>query len=310
MPEYSEKTQQLLDRMCRVAERKEYVFDKDKITELVNKSYQLFNLPVPNIIWCIDITNKDFLESAWSVWSASSARSAWSAWSAWSASSARSASSATDCDGQEFIFCFEFAQANPDKINQHDKLFLESQELFLQLKEAGAGYWAEKDGILYICPNAIVYQDEQQRFHSETKPAIAWKDGLECYFLDGISLDKTIWQKVTNQTASFAEIMQIENADAQAVALKYCSNSLLQLPAKLLDKSFMGDELYLLKNHELNDFTQEKEIYFLKMKCPTGRTFVEFVEPEFARQSKSALACQAKAWDLTAEEYKRVRVHG
>ena len=62
--EYSIKTQQLLDRMNAVASRKEYVFDKEKISELVNESYQMFNLPIPKIEWCTDITNGRFLGAA------------------------------------------------------------------------------------------------------------------------------------------------------------------------------------------------------------------------------------------------------
>jgi hypothetical protein len=91
MAEYSHKTKELLDRMCRVATRQEYIFDKPKIRNLVKQSYELFGFAVPHVEWCVDITDGRFsaARSARSAWSASSASSAWSASSAssaWSAS--------------------------------------------------------------------------------------------------------------------------------------------------------------------------------------------------------------------------------
>src|SRR3990167_9745649 len=68
------KTEELLDRMNAVASRKEYVFDKEKITELVEKSYKFFDLKVPKIEWCIDITDEQFFGAAWA---AEVAEAAW-----------------------------------------------------------------------------------------------------------------------------------------------------------------------------------------------------------------------------------------
>ncbi len=114
--DYSQKTQDLIDRMCHIVERKDFVIDKKRAEELILKTYDLFNLMRPQkIVWCIDIFDKNYGKacdsarsarsagSAWSAGSAGSARSAWSAgsagsagsaWSAWSARSAGSAGSA------------------------------------------------------------------------------------------------------------------------------------------------------------------------------------------------------------------------
>jgi hypothetical protein len=66
MAEYSHKTKELLDRMCRVATRQEYIFDKPKIRNLVKQSYELFGFAVPHVEWCVDITDGRF--SAASAW--------------------------------------------------------------------------------------------------------------------------------------------------------------------------------------------------------------------------------------------------
>src|SRR3990167_1042770 len=124
---YSQATAELLERMNRVALRQEFVFDKPKIKELVIKSYEMFNLPVPKIDWVKDITDEHFLEAAWAAraawaaWAAGAAGAAWAAWAAWAARAAgaawaaratEAAGAASDYDGQEFIFTFEFLQTN------------------------------------------------------------------------------------------------------------------------------------------------------------------------------------------------------
>jgi hypothetical protein len=182
--------------------------------------------------------------------------------------------------------------------------------LFLQLKEAGAGYWAEKNGILFICPNAIVQQNTQQQFHSDTKPAISWKDGLSVYYLHGFCLEKELWQKIVSNKMSFADIMQIQNADIHAIALKYNPLSMLDAGAMLVDKSERNNELYLIENTEINIFLDEPKIWFLKMLCPTGRTFVEGVPPDYAAKHPKADHCQAFLLGITPNQYRNLAVEG
>jgi len=43
-----------------------------------------------------------------------------------------------------------------NEINKNDEKFLKAQELFLQLKEAGLGYWAEHGEKLYVAPNPLI----------------------------------------------------------------------------------------------------------------------------------------------------------
>ena len=108
--DYHQDTQELIERMCRNIERKDFRLQKKKAEELILQTYDLFNLPRPKkVTWCVDIFEDVYqkvLKSAWSAWSARSAGSAWSArsagsaesavlaWSAGSAGSARSSGSA------------------------------------------------------------------------------------------------------------------------------------------------------------------------------------------------------------------------
>ena len=57
--DYSQKTQDLIERQCRNVERKDFVLDKKKSEELIMKTYDLFRLPRPKkVVWCKDIFDK------------------------------------------------------------------------------------------------------------------------------------------------------------------------------------------------------------------------------------------------------------
>jgi hypothetical protein len=156
----------------------------------------------------------------------------------------------------------------------------------------------------------ILRKDEENRPHSEIGPSHRWRDGWELYHLDGIKLEKERWQKIVRKQMSFGEIMGIENADIRALALKYNPDSIINENAKLIDKSRRGNELFLIEGTDLNAFLEEPAIWFLRMKCPTGRVFVEGVDPSFARRNPKADLCQANALGLTPTQYRNLAIEG
>jgi cytoskeletal protein RodZ len=152
--------------------------------------------------------------------------------------------------------------------------------------------------------------DIERRPHCETGPSHRWRDGWELYHLDGQRLEKEVWESITSKAMTFGEIMAIENADIRALALKYNPEAILNADSKLVDISKRGNALYLIQDTELNRFLEEPEIWFLKMFCPTGRTFVEGVDPAFARKNPKADTCQARALGLTPSQYRSLTVEG
>ena len=99
---YSDETEALIQRMCTNVERKDFVLHKKKAEKLILKTYDLFDLPRPKkVVWCADIFDQKYQDSAGSAWSAGSARSALSALSALSAGSAGSAGSARSARSAE-----------------------------------------------------------------------------------------------------------------------------------------------------------------------------------------------------------------
>jgi len=223
---YSKETHKLIERMCKNVERKSFTLNKKKSEELILKTYDLFDLERPKkIVWYNDIIGEfeNKSRSAWSAGSAGSARSARSAWSA---------GSAIDYDFDWFVIEHEYVKNRKDnpgeEPNENDYKYLEYSELLLQAKEAGLGYRVELDEVLYLVPTPLVLIDEENRFHSETKPAIRWKKGKEFYFLRGIELQKEWHTKIVNDELTPEEILAIDNTEHRRIAWEYMDKKKLE----------------------------------------------------------------------------------
>ncbi len=167
--------------------------------------------------------------------------------------------------------------------------------------DAWAVYYSKDIAIVSRKPNV---RREDGRLHSDQLPAVSFKDGYELYYLDGVHFEKDLWEKVVSQTMSFKEIMAIEISDQRTVALKYNPEAVIKENAKLVHVDGRNNELYLIEGQELNEELEFPKIWFLKMKCPTGRTFIEGVPPEEAEKNPDATAMQALLCDLTPSEYQ------
>ena len=293
---YSQKTQDLIDRMCRNVERKDFELDKKNAEECILKTYDIFDLPRPNkIMWCVDIFVKKFQDAAGSAWSAGSARSAWSAWSA------------IDYDFDWYVYEFEYCQ-NPDKENlpnENDYKYLEHCELLMQAKEYGLGYRVEYEGVLYLVPTPLVLLDKDNEFHSELKPAIKWKGGKEFYFLHGVRFEKDLFDKVVEKKLSGEEIMSMKNMEQRMIALKYADSEVMlrSLKGRMVEKSDRGNELWLVK-----DFMSFPDAYFLRYSCPsTGRIYVSGIDPEYAK-GKTADECMSWKFGLKLQNYLSMKI--
>ena len=298
--EYSQKTQDLIDRQRRNVERADFVLDKELSEELILKTYDLFNLPRPkNIRWCIDLEDKNYKRSARSAWSASSASLARSA------RSARSAWSALDYNFDWYIFEYDYCQ-NPkkDKMpNESDYKYLEYCELLMQAKEAGLGYMIEWEDTLYLVSTPLVKINGLNQFHSDNSPAIKWKEGQEIFYLNGVLFPQELWKEVTSGKMPFEKIMAINDIDQRTQAMRYgdVNKFLEHTKSILLDESKRGNKLYKIPK-EANVFTADT--YYLVYSCPsTGKVYMSGVPKELG-ETKNSDNCQAwKHW-LSLEAYK------
>jgi hypothetical protein len=163
------------------------------------------------------------------------------------------------------------------------------------------------DGILIVIENPIC-RWENGMLHSDKKPAIEWKDNTGIYFLDGVKFEQDVWKRVISKEMSLSEIMKIEISDQRTITLKYNPEAIIKENAKLIDKDYRNNELYLVENAEINKITNFPKMYFLKMKCPTGRIFIEGVDPKFAEKHPTASECQAELCGLTPSEYQLLKL--
>ena len=186
---------------------------------------------------------------------------------------------------------------------------IEKVEKYIDLlSDCSYGFITNKIAIVLIKPDVDV--NDTWQLHSDQRMALRWKDGSGKYYLDGVEFEKVLWEKVISKEMSLSEIMQIQNADQRTVALKYNPQAIIKENAKLIHADDRNNELYLVENSEINKITEFPKMYFLKMLCPTGRVFIEGIEPEIAEQSLNATDCQAWLCGLTKSEYIDMKLEG
>jgi hypothetical protein len=113
---YSQKTQNLIDKLCKIAERKSYSLKKKEVEKVILKTYDLFDLKRPTkIVWYTHIT-REFIDIAYSAYRASSAYSA--------------SIASIDHDFDYSVCNFQFMQ-DPEglEITNYDKKFFEYSKL-------------------------------------------------------------------------------------------------------------------------------------------------------------------------------------
>ena len=204
---YSDKSHALIEYIRELNLRRGWPLHKAKAEEAIAEAYWIAELPIPRFEWRVDVLDKDFASAA-SVASAASAVGV-----------ARAA--AVDWDFDYFLEEHEYLLDHPGNENDHKALNIYQQ--FLKAKEAGLGYLADYDtgGVCYLLPAPQIILNERDRYHSETQPAISWKDGLACYFLHGVSFTKDLWRSVVDKTITSKEALNIQSSDQRAIALQY-----------------------------------------------------------------------------------------
>lgn len=171
--------------------------------------------------------------------------------------------------------------------------------------------WCNSHFVMVCDRPQVIKRNEAGQLHCENGKAISYKDGWGLFVLDGTTIkEESLFRQIVSGKMWLGEIMAIENADIRAIALKYNPLAMLESGAKLIDKSDRGNELYLIEKTDLNEFLEEPEIYMLKMECPTRRTFVEGVPPDYAKANPNADKCQAHLLGIDDWQYKNLRVEG
>jgi hypothetical protein len=144
--------------------------------------------------------------------------------------------------------------------------------------------------------------------HSDTSPAIEFKDGYKQHYLNGVFFPEDLWTKVVSKEFSFADRMKIVDIDqrTQAINPKYCDIDafLKEVKAELLDEvnkyDINADDVnYKLYKIPKGSIFQE-DAYYCYFSCPsTGKKHLEGVEV-----SKTVAEAMSWAEDISEEDWK------
>lgn len=143
---------------------------------------------------------------------------------------------------------------------------------------------------VFVCekPQISVSYDT---LHSTVKPAVAWDDGTGFYYLHGVSFEKSFWEKVVSGEMTFNEILKIRD-NAQRHQAIWCNpDAFFALSPKLIDKSELGNELYLIENTELNELYYSPKMWFLRFQdgnLPPKSRAIEEIDPAYAEANPDA----------------------
>jgi hypothetical protein len=321
---YSPKTQKLIEKLYKLAERKSYTLKKKEAEETILKTYDLFDLPRPkNVVW-FDHLTQEFLGNAYSAPSATSAYrassakayraysapSAPSAYRAYSASSAKAysayrASSAPsayrassaygaygasiDTDFDYSVCNFEYME-NPDgEITENDRKYFKYSQLVIKAKEFGVGYFCDWKDVLYLVPVPIIYCDEQGRYHNIDGPAISWP-GEKLYFLHGVQFEKEWWEKIKDDTLTPEEVFAIDNLEHRRIAYEFMDKAKMKRlkDFAILDEVKDDGRGYPMKIISFKVKEVEEPLKYYNCHCPTtGREYYIGTNEETCLKAKA-----------------------
>lgn len=172
-------------------------------------------------------------------------------------------------------------------------------DCFIELsKYCGPIALYDKKVIVYERPVKIK-MDEQNRLHSETGPAIVYRDGFSVYSWHGVNIPKE-W--IEDSPPSAEDAIRWDNMEQRRAACEIIGwdNILNLLDAKIIDED-KDPMIGTLVEVDIPDIGREK---FIRVLCGTGRSFALPVPPEMT----TALEANAWTYDLDGDVLRKLEV--
>ena len=156
----------------------------------------------------------------------------------------------------------------------------------------------DKKVIVYERPVKIK-MDEQNRLHSETGPAIVYRDGFSVYSWHGVNIPKE-W--IEDSPPSAKDAIRWDNMEQRRAACEIIGwvNILNLLNARIIDED-KDPMIGTLVEVDIPDIGREK---FIRVLCGTGRSFALPVPPEMT----TALEANAWTYDLDGDVLRKLEV--
>lgn len=132
-------------------------------------------------------------------------------------------------------------------------------------------FW-EDEAIVMERPTECHF-DGQDRLHSLTSPALAFKDGSAIYAINGVEFDKDLWQKVTKDKLSAKEVFALENTEQRRIAYELMDKKkMLDLDDyKVLDSREKDEQGNPDKVISFNVKGFDKPFLYYNCFCPTTK---------------------------------------
>lgn len=156
------------------------------------------------------------------------------------------------------------------------------------------------DTVVFQDRPEVIKFDDQKRLHSETGPAISYRDGYSIYSWHGVRIPAEWIEKKSSLTAKTA--LTWENIEQRRAACEIVgwAKILRDLNATVID-SDEDPMIGTLVEVSLPDIGKEK---FLKVLCGTGREFAIPVPPDM----KTALDANAWTYNLDGDVLRKLEV--
>jgi len=172
---------------------------------------------------------------------------------------------------------------------------------YLGYLRSGAYYvlFFEKVAFVMIRPT-LVKQNERKQLHSTDSPALAWKDGTEEYYLQGIKFEKKWWDKIVNDKMSAKEVLAIDNTEHRRIAYEMMDKTKMKKLKgyKVLDEVKDDGYGYGMKIISFK-LPEIGTIKYLNCFCPTtGREYFLGTDEVTCWQAK------AKSFSFNSDELK------
>jgi len=162
----------------------------------------------------------------------------------------------------------------PEERKDHEDF----SKYFKEVTEKNAFFGVyEGDGyfILMDFPEELHWSEDDQ-LHSETGPAVSFRDGSHAYYLNGTQVPGWVF-KTPKEEVSSKRVLEIENTDVRSEVINYLGHCFLSnLEKNELDKGEIGGRKYTL--YDQVKFDGESLGTFLEMEGPsTGKPYFERV---------------------------------
>jgi hypothetical protein len=200
----------------------------------------------------------------------------WAAWPAW----------------QQF-----FIQVCGVKLDEAD---LAAANAYAKTAQCAGWWWLHTDVVFVSDRPRELHLDDAGNLHCETGPAMAWRDGEVEYWLHGVSVPAEWITDTANVPPALALTWPNIEQRAQLAMLLGWHRVLEGLPVTVLD-SDPNPHIGTLFDVTLPGIAEPQR--FLRVACPTGRTFVLSV----SNDSCSALEAGAASFRVSPDVYRKLK---